>query len=258
LRGGTVCDGMEGAGVLDMRSRCAPALDRALQRHAPTEHDGFPSPAHIAYALRQGICPTDRAFDVFLLHELRSVSFQYWTPVAVAARAAAWLDDLGVRTVVDIGSGAGKFCVAAALASSADFLGIEHRPRLVAAARALAQVFGVEERVRFEYATFGEVPAPPADAYYLYNPFGENLFDDDQLDDTVELSARRFERDVAATEWLLASAPRGTYLLTYNGFGGQVPDGWREVRVADDLPTTLSLWAKDRTVRRHRGTRAPR
>src|SRR5882724_10120638 len=77
-----------------------------------------PSAARVAEALRAGYCPADRAFDRFLPPRSRQLSSQYWTPLSVATRAAGWFEDLGIRTVVDIGSGAGKFCVAVGLASS--------------------------------------------------------------------------------------------------------------------------------------------
>jgi SAM-dependent methyltransferase len=199
----------------------------------------------VADALRMGICPTERVFDQFLPHELRVVSGQYWTPLFVAVRVAAWLDELQVRTVLDIGSGAGKFCVAVALAGNARLVGVEHRARLVAVARDLARVFEVEERVTFIRGTFGETLVPDADAYYLYNPFGENLFGcEDHLDGDVELGDERYHRDVAAVEHLLRTARVGTLLLTYNGFGGQVPMSYEEVRFDSDMPSLLRMWRK--------------
>lgn len=63
---------------------------------------------HLAEMMRTGSCPIDRSFDRFLPEALRLVSPAYWTPLAVAKRAADWLEDLGIRTVVDLGSGAGK------------------------------------------------------------------------------------------------------------------------------------------------------
>jgi tRNA G46 methylase TrmB len=90
----------------------------------------------VAEALRSGRCPADRVFDRFLPNELRIVSGQYWTPIMVARRAAVWFDELDIHTVVDIGSGAGKFCVATALASRCHFTGLEQRSQLVASARA--------------------------------------------------------------------------------------------------------------------------
>jgi predicted RNA methylase len=163
----------------------------------------------------------------------------------VALRAAEWLDEHHVRTVVDIGSGAGKFCVAAALAGRCRFTGLEQRPRLVDAARALARLFEVDDRVAFLDGALGEIPVPDADAYYLYNPFGENLFGpQDHLDEDVELSFERYARDIATVRELLQRAPVGTYVVIYNGFGGQVPLGYQEVRTDHDLPNPLCLWRK--------------
>lgn len=202
------------------------------------------SPRLVADAVRSGRCTSDRAFDRFLSPEFQAVSEQYWTPLAVATRAARWLGELGVRRVFDVGSGAGKFCVAAALACDAHFVGVEQRMRLVAEARELARAFGVSDRVRFVSGRFDRL-SPSADAYYFYNSFGENLFDaENRLDEDVELNAGRYRDDVMAAERMLREAPTGTYLLTYNGFGGMVPDSYSEVRVDRELPCVLRMWRK--------------
>lgn len=201
----------------------------------------------VAAALRAGRSPRNRDFDRLLPDELRVVSNQFWTPIEVAVRTAQWLDELGVRTVVDVGSGAGKFCVAAALAGRSHFTGIEQRPRLVMAARDLARVFEIEDRACFVEAALGRADVPRADAYYFFNPFGENLFGrEDHLDEDVELGVDRYQRDTAAAEKLLDEAPLGTYLLTYNGFGGRVPDSYDDVRVDRELPNVLRMWRKAR------------
>ncbi|WP_437849656.1 hypothetical protein [Sorangium sp. So ce363] len=203
----------------------------------------------VAQALRAGRSPRNHDFDRFLPDELRRVSAQFWTPIEVAVRAAQWLDELDVRTVVDVGSGAGKFCVAAALAGRSHFTGIEQRPRLVMAARSLARVYEIEDRVCFVEAALGRAEVPRADAYYFFNPFGENLFGrEDHLDEDVELGVDRYQRDTAAAEELLNEAPLGTYLLTYNGFGGRVPDSYDEVRIDRELPNVLRMWRKARLV----------
>jgi SAM-dependent methyltransferase len=200
----------------------------------------------VAAALRTGQCPADRAFDCFLPDELRTVSGQYWTPLAVAKRAADWFDDLQVRTVVDIGSGAGKFCVATALAGDCRFIGVEQRSRLVAAARTLARVFDVDERVRFVHGAVGEVVMPAADAYYLYNPFGVYFFGPPEHDDgDVAFTETRRSRDVAAVEDLLRGARLGTCVLTYNGFGGLMPAGYERIRVDLNMPGELCLWRRE-------------
>ena len=208
-----------------------------------------PSPQQISELLRDGQCPPEWAFDRFLPEELQVVSRQHWTPLCVAVRVAEWLVELRLQSVVDIGSGAGKLCVAAALAGTSCFLGLEQRPRLVKAARDLARVFSLEERVTFVEHVFGAQPTPAADVYYLYNPFGENIFGpDDHLDEDVELSRERYQRDVKAVIALLQDAPVGTCLLTYNGFGGIIPSGYREVCVDRTLPNILRLWKKTHTL----------
>jgi predicted RNA methylase len=207
--------------------------------------DSSRSPRVIAARLLSGDCPLDRIFDAYLPQDLRAVSSWYWSPLAVALRAARWLNEIGAQSLVDIGSGAGKFCVAAALAGECRFVGIEQRPRLVAAARNLARVFDCDDRVEFVEGVFGASPVPEADAYYLFNPFGENVFKvRDRLDDGVELSEERYRREIAATREFLANSRIGTYLLTYNGFGGQVPASYQEIRAERDLPNVLRLWRK--------------
>ncbi len=203
------------------------------------------TPEQIGDALRAGRAPGDRGFDRFLPEDLQRLSSSYWTPLSVAVRAARWFADLDVGTVLDVGSGAGKFCVATALAGGCRVIGIEQRPRLVEAARALAELFGVEDRVSFIEGSLGEAPLPEADAYYLFNPFGENLYEaDGWIAPDVELSDARYERDVSAAEAVLRDAPVGSFVVTYNGFGGRVPWYYREVRVDRELPSVLRMWQK--------------
>ena len=119
----------------------------------------------VAAAIRTGRFPANQAFDRFLPRELREVSDRYWTPLPVVRRAALWLRDARVRTVVDIGSGAGKFCVATALLAPFSLIGLEHRSSLIASARGLAELFEVDDRVTFVQGEFGVGPTPIGDAY---------------------------------------------------------------------------------------------
>lgn len=204
-----------------------------------------PLPWEVADELRRGDGASDRDFDRFLPLRLRVVSARYWTPLRVAARAAAWLDELNIRSLVDVGSGAGKFCVATALMSRCSFLGIEHRKDLVATARALAEVFGVQSRVSFIEETFGDARLPDAECYYFYNPFLEAMLEeDDWLDDHVEHSECRYDRELLAVEHWLSQAPVGTYVLTYNGLGSDLPRAYSEIRTDQTFPCNLRLYRK--------------
>jgi SAM-dependent methyltransferase len=204
----------------------------------------------VASALRAG-CTDDDAFDRFLPLELRDVSALYWTPLRAVRQAAAWLREIQVRTVVDIGSGAGKFCVAAALLTRCRLAGLEKRAALVEAARDLAAIFEVEDRVAFVTGDLGATAAPAGEAYYFFNPFGEYSFYSTRFaEPRAAFAAEAFARDVAAATACLSGAPAGTFVITLNGIGGRVPDEYVQLDVARHLPGTLRLWRKAGVGRR--------
>ena len=199
----------------------------------------------VAAALRAGRQSANDAFDRFLPEELRAVSDQYWTPLPVVRRAALWLRETQVHSVIDIGSGAGKFCVAAALLTRCHIVGVEHRASLVAAARELAGIFEVDDRVAFTHGDLDAVTGSGVDAYYVFNPFGEYAFDSPHFTDPdVTFSSETQRRDIAAVNAMLSRAPIGTFVITYNGFGGKIPAHYEQIDVATRLPGTLRLWKK--------------
>lgn len=203
--------------------------------------------------MRSGRALANAAFDHLLPQELRRVSDDYWTPLPVVRRVAAWLRAERARSIVDIGSGAGKFCVATALLAPCRVIGLEQRPSLVASARALATLFDVDDRVTFLTGSFGDTPTPAADAYYLFNPFGEYSFGGAlDADDAVVFSEQTYTRDVDAMTRFLSRAPVGTLVITYNGYGGDLPRTYEEIRVDLTFRAALRLWKKRRPPSRPR------
>lgn len=204
-------------------------------------------PARIRQRLAAGLPVLDAAFDGLLPEALRRPSARHWTSVAVASLASQWLEAAGAARVLDLGSGAGKFCTVGALTSGLAFTGLEHRAALVAAARDLARDLGVAERVTFRAEAAPAEPPPGFDALYLYNPFGENLLAPaGHLDGTVELNRRRFNREVARFEAWLDRLPPGTHLMTLNGFGGRIPDSFDLLQARDTELAPLRHWRKAR------------
>lgn len=210
------------------------------------DEDQAKTAALIARAMRVGMHVPDPLFDSVLDRKNRERSTMFWTPVAVAQDAASWLQHFGARSVLDVGSGIGKFAVIAALGQSElEVVGVEQRASLVRAARALAALFTVSERVRFVEADYTEGRAPPCDAIYAFNPFGENLFDDgDQIDDSAPRSFERFRQGARAVTDHLKRMPVGAFFCTYNGFGGRVPQSFELLRESDAHRCPLRLWRK--------------
>ena len=204
-------------------------------------------PEEIGRRLRAGELVSDADFDAWLPGALRGISYRYWTQVGVAARVSRWLHERGASTVLDVGSGAGKFCVVGALSSGMLFTGLEQRRHLVDAAQALAARFGVMRQVALVHGGLDLVDPSGFDALYFYNPFGENVFPtSDRLDNTVEISHARFGRDVTAAEKLLGRMSVGSYLVTYNGYGGRVPDSFELIHAKVAGLNLLRLWQKAR------------
>lgn len=222
------------------------AFIEGTELRRPTDYAAASRAARsVAEAIRGGVPPSNEAFDRWLPAELRDVSMEYWTPLPVLCRIAAWLRETRVRTVVDIGAGAGKFCVAASLLVSCRFVGVEQRAPLVDTARALAELFGVSDRVTFLKGDFGVAPTPAADAYYLYNPFGPYDFESERFDQPdVVFSKQTLARDLLAVTHLLSLAPAGTIVITYNGFGGRLPRCYEQLSVDVRFPCALRLWRK--------------
>jgi SAM-dependent methyltransferase len=212
----------------------------------------MPIDAHAAFrlhglvsALRDGARVSDRDFDAALFPiAARRRSSTFWTPVEVARRAIELLVVTGGTRVLDVGSGVGKFCIVGSALTGAMFLGIEQRARLVdianeAASRARAT------SACFVHGDFSNVDIAAFDAIYLFNPFEENAWPRDEwLDDTVTMSLRKAHTDVVRMEQMLERARTGTRVVTYHGFGGDMPPAW--VRLLRERSHTgdLELWIK--------------
>jgi len=205
------------------------------------------STEQILQTLRCGGDVEDEDFDAYLPPGPRLASRQYWTPVAVATLTAHWLARVGARWVLDVGSGCGKLCVVGAIASELSFVGLEQRLNLVRIARKLAHRFGVDDRATFRHGALGDVAFEQFDALYFYNPFGENVFaEEEHLDTNVALTPERFQDDIRQMESVLGRMPVGSHVVSYHGFGGRIPDTY-ELTHSDRARTgTLRLWSKVR------------
>jgi SAM-dependent methyltransferase len=191
----------------------------------------------------------DDTFDQVFPAPIRLASRRFWTPVAVARRAAELLRGAGAMRVLDVGSGAGKFVLAAATAApELEFVGIEHRKHLVAVARR------VRSRLRIDNASFrtGDAIATswaPYDAFYFFNPLAENLFAaEDRLDEKVELSDAKFVRDVLGIEAALRAARCGTVVLTYHGPSVRMPGSYGLEHTERAGSDWLRLWVKRKST----------
>lgn len=197
----------------------------------------------VSTALRGGTCVSDAVFDHVYPLSVQRASARFWTPVEVCMTAAGWLNALGCESVLDVGAGAGKFCIVTSLVLGRTITGVEQRARLVEAARSAAREYAADAEI--VHGTLEAIDPRAFDGFYLYNPFAENVYEpDSQLDSDVELSERRWLEDLVCVERWLDAAPRDTAVLTYNGFGGRIPASYKLRRSALIDGNWLRVWIK--------------
>jgi hypothetical protein len=224
----------------------------------------------------------DEKFDRIYPARIRELSSVFWTPIAVAAEAAKWLVAAPERRVLDIGCGPGKFCLVAASLTDGDFTGIEQRSDLVIAARQAALALGMltadgtdnadsketstspsqslhpsyprnprlvpglshNPRVNFIHGNILEATFADYDAFYLFNPFEENMFQGHKIDRQVPLSPELFKKYTCHVSAQLGARPIGTRVATYMGYANDIPSCYscESTGFGDDL----KLWTKVR------------
>ena len=164
----------------------------------------------------------DEKFDQVYPPRIRKLSALHWTPVQVAAEAARLLVTAPGTRVLDVGCGPAKFCLVAASLTHGSFTGIEQREELVAAARSAALRLQLDD-VEIIHGNVLDLPFNRYDAFYLYNPFEENMARGHKIDAKVSLSPLLFKRYNRYVAGQLGAMPIGTRAVTYAGYADEIP-----------------------------------
>lgn len=187
----------------------------------------------------------DHRFDLVYPPEIRAVSRVHWTPVLVARRAAQFLVREPGTRVLDIGCGPGKFCIVGALNTKGRFTGVEQRQSLCDVARSVigqAKIHTAE----IIHGNATDVDFSHFDAFYLFNPFEENLETTLKIDASVQLTDALYEKYTAHVARQLAIAPVGTRVVTYCGVCQEVPVGYECLDSSAEYG--LKFWEKMRCL----------
>ncbi|WP_046368878.1 class I SAM-dependent methyltransferase [Flavihumibacter petaseus] len=184
----------------------------------------------------------DVAFHELYPAVISQLARRHWTPLRVARKAAAFLRTGKEDRVLDIGSGVGKFCLAAAHAEpTVQFTGVELRPWLVEHARIAQQKLGLKN-VRFLAANIKDVCFKQFDHFYFYNSFYENLAESEKIDQEMPCSLELFERYSYYLYKQLANRPAGTRLVTYHSLETEIPADFHLVQT--EINGYLKYWIK--------------
>ena len=186
---------------------------------------------------------SESQFHLLYPATLHSLARNHWTPLPVAQKAANFLAaENGIR-ILDIGSGIGKFCLAAAYYKpKAKFYGIEQRKDLVDYAEAARQVVGLQN-VSFIHGNVTKIDFKNYDHFYFYNSFYENLVTAEKIDNSVTYSIELYNQYRSFLYKQLEKKPSGTRVATYHGMDDIMPPDYLEG--GNDMNSLLKYWVKE-------------
>lgn len=185
---------------------------------------------------------SDEGFNQLLPDHLHEVAARHWTPVDVAIKSAAFLSTHDGAKVLDIGSGAGKFCMIAAFYHpSVQFTGVEQREELVDFCNRLKELLQLSN-VDFIHGNIKDFDISAFDHYYFYNSFYENIPGTQKIDYKVHYAESLYSYYNLALYKKLNKTPSGTRLVTYHSLGQEVPPGFEIVHT--DYADFLKFWQK--------------
>lgn len=192
-------------------------------------------------ALRSNIDVDDSLFNDIYPPKIKKLAERHWTPVHVAKMAAEYLVESPMDKVLDIGAGAGKFCLVGASCTNGMFYGVEQRESLVKLSNGLAEKHQVQN-VAFIHANIDEICFSDYDAFYFYNSFYENIDTSSPIDYSVLPDPELYHAYTECLRNRLALLPIGTRVVSYWS-------GWEEIPCNFDLEYTacdgfLNFWRK--------------
>lgn len=193
--------------------------------------------------IKLNIDVSDDAFNAIYPEQIRKHSNRHWTPVAVAKMAAAFLAEKPGARVLDIGSGAGKFCMIGAASTGGVFSGVEQRSELVRFCEKAARVHHLKN-VTYINANITSIDFNLYDGFYLFNPFRENIDETALIDDSVETRPDLFDLYGKYVYEHLSACKIGTRVATYWNSVADVPSEYAVVGSCFD--GLLNLYEKTR------------
>jgi len=184
---------------------------------------------------------SDPEFNALYPPGIRQAAAIHFTPIAVATLAARFLAAKPGTKVLDIGSGAGKFCMIGSVCTEGHFTGVEQREKLDDLAKRIAKRYGLT-RVNFIHANITEIDFQAYDAFYLFNPFYENIDQTGPIDDSIELNRRLYLHYSLHVRSRLEKMPRGTRLVTYFSYLEEIPPEY--TLQLESIEGKLKFWEK--------------
>jgi len=185
---------------------------------------------------------SDERFNKLYPPQLRELANTHWTPLEVAESAADFLVRKKGDRILDIGSGTGKFCLAAAYYKpTAFFTGVEQRFSHVQYAENARQKLGFSN-VSFIHENFTKTVITQYQHFYFYNSFYENITGTPKIDNSLNYSYELYHLYQQCLNRQFDKMPSGTRVASFHSLEHGAPRGF--VVVGSDMNDLLKFWVK--------------
>jgi SAM-dependent methyltransferase len=185
---------------------------------------------------------SDFQFNSLYPFSIQALAKHHWTPLSIAMKAAKFLAAEDNLRILDIGSGVGKFCLAAAhYTPKANYFGVEQRKSLINFANATKQHLQLDN-VSFIHGNFTQLDLKKYDHFYFYNAFYENLAGTDKIDDSIDYSGELYNYYNRYLYKQLQQMPEGTKVCTLCSLEDEIPGDFHLINA--DMDDPLKFWIK--------------
>ena len=191
--------------------------------------------------IEKGISMKDDDFDGIYPEEVRPMAFTHFTPIEIAIRAAKFLVQKSGTKVLDIGSGAGKFCMIGSVCTNGHFTGVEQRDNLHLLAEQILKKYQLKN-INFINSNINQIEFSNYEAFYFFNPFYENIIQFEKIDDAIDVKNDLYDEYSNYVKNQLDLMPLGTRLVTFFSAYDEVPISYQ--LISKDDRQKISMWEK--------------
>lgn len=185
---------------------------------------------------------SDEHFNNLYPLPIKQLADRHWTSLAIVRKVARFLAPSPDARVLDIGSGVGKFCIAAAChRPAAHFFGIEQRKDLVEHANIAGSILQMEN-VTFMHGNFTSLDFSEFDHFYFFNSFYEHLTDTEKIDTNISFSSSLYNYYNRQLYKKLNNMPAGTRIATFHSLENELPPEY--CLSESHAGTLLKFWVK--------------
>ncbi len=186
---------------------------------------------------------SNEVFDAIFSPEIKALSDRHWTTVFIAKISADYFCNQKHAKVLDIGSGAGKFCfVGATLHPKSEFHGVDIRQNLIDASNEIKNTYAVNNTTFFQQDVLA-MNFIGYDGIYLFNPFQEKIDTSSIIDKDSSVDVEKYITYTSHIYYELHKVAVGTKLVAYFSEDFCIPKSFK--LIASHMKGELKFYLKD-------------